>query len=117
MKIKWRLWNVVTELPSLKLKTFLLSRLKTWKLYRIVKNIGDEIGQKLTLKLIKFIVKSQNKDIVILHQMKARQFNRENKINHRPKLNTTHLNLTNYRNPHLPIFINASMTGKTKKLH
>lgn len=98
-------------------------------LSKIVKRIGDEIGHKITDSAINEVYRQKTKQgnshlIVHLNSSslkdhvikKCRQYNRENKINKRPQLNTGHLNLIAHPNPHLPIYIDESLTGKARRL-
>lgn len=95
----------------------------------IVKRIGDEIGQKLTDSEINEVYRQntkQGKSHLIVHLKsatvkdlvirKCRQFNRDNKLNKKPQLNTSILNLTIQPKPHLPIYIDESLTGKARRL-
>lgn len=96
----------------------------------IVKSIGDTIGYSINDSEISEVYRQRTKQgsnghlivhlksIILKDQfiIKCRQFNRESGMNKRPKLNTSHINLPMIPNPHLPIYIDESLTGKTRRL-
>lgn len=98
-------------------------------LCNFVKCIGNEIGQRITDSEITEVYRQNTKQgnshlIVHLKSFtlkdqiirKYRQYNRESKINQKPKLNTSHINLATRPITHLPIYVDESLTGKTRRL-